>query len=280
MEIRVARPAGTCYGVERALRLARDASLQYGDESVHSLGALIHNPQAVEGLQRSGVEVAHDLEDIDAGTVIIRSHGVAPAVIDAAQARGLRVVDATCPHVSRVQDAARELAEEGFLVIIVGETDHPEIRGILAYAGTGALVVSQPEDLPDNLDTTRVGIVVQTTQTHDALDEIVAALRGKVAELRVVDTICAATSRRQQAALALARDVEVMIIVGGHNSGNTRRLFELSLEVNPHAYQVETAAELEPAWFAGAATVGVSAGASTPEEQLQSVVSRIQEMPA
>ena len=286
MEIHVARPAGTCYGVERALKLAREAARAAKGAPVASLGELIHNPQAVDTLRLIGVDVVDSLDDLAPAseavesTLIIRSHGVAPSVIEEAQARGVRVVDATCPHVARVQEAAEKLALEGFTVLIVGEPDHPEVFGIHARAGKKSHVVTGAIDLPalEELRDERVGVVIQTTQTAEALNEVVEELRDKVAELCVVNTICSATTKRQQATEALAEKVDVMIVVGGHNSGNTRRLYEISKESCPASYHIETSAELEEPWFAGAEKVGITAGASTPEDQLQSVVARIQEI--
>ncbi|MCL2379425.1 MAG: 4-hydroxy-3-methylbut-2-enyl diphosphate reductase [Coriobacteriia bacterium] len=283
MEIHVARPAGTCYGVERALKLAREAAREARGAPVASLGELIHNPQAVDTLRLIGVDVVASLDDLplasnDAkNTLIIRSHGVAPSVIEEAEARGANVVDATCPHVARVQEAAEKLAVDGFTVLIVGEPDHPEVFGISARAGENSHVVTGSADLPPiaELRDQRVGVVIQTTQTAEALAEVVDALRDQVVELRVVNTICSATSRRQQAAEELSRQVDVVVVVGGHNSGNTRRLYEISKEACPHSYHIETSAELEKSWFDGAEKVGITAGASTPEDQLQSVVARI-----
>ncbi|MCL2525589.1 MAG: 4-hydroxy-3-methylbut-2-enyl diphosphate reductase [Coriobacteriia bacterium] len=286
MEIHVARPAGTCYGVERALKLAREAARSAKGAPVASLGELIHNPQAVDTLRLIGVDVVTSLDDLaPAGdgvesTLIIRSHGVAPCVIEEAEARGAKVVDATCPHVARVQEAAEKLADEGYTVLIVGEPDHPEVFGIEARAGKKAHIVAGASDLPplEELKDERVGVVIQTTQTAEALNEVVAELRDKVRELRVVNTICSATTKRQQATEALSHQVDVMIVVGGHNSGNTRRLYEISREACPRSYHIETKAELDEAWFEGAQKVGVTAGASTPEDQLQSVVARISEI--
>jgi len=286
MQIHVARPAGTCYGVERALKLAREAARSAKGAPVASLGELIHNPQAVDSLRLIGVDVVNSLDDLAPAcgdiesTLIIRSHGVAPSVIEDAEARGARVVDATCPHVARVQEAAEKLADEGFTVLIVGEPDHPEVFGIHARAGKKSHVVTGASDLPplDDLRNQRVGVVIQTTQTAEALNEVVEELRDIVAELRVMNTICNATTRRQQATDALAHQVDVMVVVGGHNSGNTRRLYEISKEVCPNSHHIETSAELRSSWFNGAEKVGVTAGASTPEDQLQSVVARISEI--
>ena len=276
MRVEVARYAGICYGVERALNLASDAAGSGND--VHTLGPLIHNPQAVAALKDGGVQVAETLDEVPGGTLVIRSHGVAPAIIETARARGLDVIDATCPHVTKAHEAAEQLLNGGYLVIIVGEADHPEVEGILAHAGGEALVVSSADQLPDRLGSRRVGIVVQTTQSLRRLNEIVEAVLPRVSELRVFNTICSATSKRQQSAEELAETVDVMVVVGGHNSGNTSRLAEICAAVNANVHHVETPDELDPSWFEGAETVGVTAGASTPDEQMQAVVRAIEAM--
>ena len=276
MQVEVARHAGVCYGVERALKLADEAAAQ--GRVVHTLGPLIHNPQAVAELKERGVEVAACLNDVDEGILVIRSHGVDPAIITAAQDRGLDVVDATCPFVSAAHTCARELAEAGYSVVIVGEEDHPEVEGIMAHAGGTALIVEDVADLPERLPSRRIGVVVQTTQSLARLKEIVDALLPRVSELRVCNTICSATAKRQLSAEELAKTVDVMIVVGGHNSGNTTRLAEICAEVNPRTHHVETADEIESSWFAGAESVGITAGASTPDAQVAGVVAAIESL--
>lgn len=274
MRVEVARYAGVCYGVERALKLARQAA----DEGtqVHTLGPLIHNPQAVQALRERGVVVAGCLDQVDDGTLVIRSHGVDPAIIAAADDKGLNVVDATCPFVSAAQDCARSLVDTGYALIILGESDHPEVEGILAHAGGKAIIAEDVSALPERLPSRRIGVVVQTTQSIRRLEAMVAALLPRVSELRVCNTICSATAKRQQSAEELADSVDVMVVVGGHNSGNTTRLYEICRGVNPRTHHVETADELEPAWFDGAAVVGVTAGASTPDEQMGGVIRAIE----
>jgi len=276
MRVEVARYAGICYGVERALKLAEEAA-QSGS-AVHTLGPLIHNPQAVAALRERGVEVASTLGDAPEGTLVIRSHGVDPAIIEAARERGLHVVDATCPHVSKAHEAAEELKRGGYTVVIVGEADHPEVEGIMAHAGGEALVVSSAGELPAKLPSRRVGVVVQTTQSIDRLTEVVSAITPRASELRVFNTICSATGKRQQSAQELAENVDVVIVVGGHNSGNTTRLVEICQVVNARVHHVETAEDLDAAWFVGATSVGVTAGASTPDEQMQGVIRAIEAM--
>lgn len=274
MRVVVARHAGICYGVERALRLATEAASAGGP--VATLGPLIHNPQAVEALQARGVAVASSLDEAREGTLVIRSHGVDPAVIAEAERRGLTVVDATCPFVRAAHTSAAQLAKEGYTVVIVGEADHPEVEGIVAHAGRAAIVVQSASDLPDRLPSRRVGVIVQTTQPQARLEQVVAALLPRVSELRVFNTICSATAQRQEAAAELAGTVDVVVVVGGHNSGNTTRLAEICRAINPRTYHVETAAELDPAWFEGATAVGVTAGASTPDEQIRGVIEAIE----
>ncbi|MDZ4654647.1 MAG: 4-hydroxy-3-methylbut-2-enyl diphosphate reductase [Coriobacteriia bacterium] len=278
MKVIIAEHAGVCYGVERALRLAEQAAAT--SENVHTLGPLIHNPQAVNELRSQGVDVASGLDEIETGTVVIRSHGVDPAIIDAAREKGLEVVDATCPFVGAAHKCAAELTEAGYSVVIVGEADHPEVEGIQAHAGGNAIIVQRADELPESLSSRRVGVVVQTTQSAARLEEVVTALLPRVTELRVCNTICSATAKRQCAAGELARKVDVIVVVGGHNSGNTARLAEICREVNERVYHVETADEVRLEWFTGAAVVGVTAGASTPDIQIRGVVDAIEAMGA
>jgi 4-hydroxy-3-methylbut-2-en-1-yl diphosphate reductase len=276
MRVEVARYAGVCYGVERALKLAEEAAGEGSD--VHTLGPLIHNPQAVEALKEKGVEVAEELDQVNGGTLVIRSHGVDPAIIDSARAKGLEVVDATCPHVSKAHEAARILTAEGYTLVIVGEAEHPEVEGIIAHAGGEAVVVGDAAELPERLGSRRIGVVVQTTQPLSRLEGVVSELLPRCRELRVVNTICSATSKRQQSAEELALSVDSIVVVGGRNSGNTTRLVEICQAVNSSVHHVETADELDPEWFVGSEVVGVTAGASTPDEQIRGVISAIEEM--
>ncbi len=270
MKIIRSKYAGACYGVERALSLVDDAAC-HTDAVVHTLGPLIHNPQVVSELRGRGVEEAATVDEIDSGVVVIRSHGVEPSIIKQAHEKGLTVVDATCPHVSKAHEAAWSLREQGYLVMVVGELGHPEVEGIHAYAGDNAIVVQDPSDIPEHLESSKVGIVVQTTQAASVLEAIIEALRQRGIEPRVRNTICFATKQRQQAAVELAKKADVMVIVGGRNSGNTTRLAQLCQEVCPKTYHIERPTELSKDWFEGASLVGITAGASTPENQIIAV---------
>ncbi|TJW12194.1 4-hydroxy-3-methylbut-2-enyl diphosphate reductase [Parvibacter caecicola] len=279
MKVLRAQCAGACYGVQRALDAAFKAN--EGHDQVFTWGALIHNPQVVEELEREGIEVARSMDQLPEGsTVIVRSHGVPPSVMRALEGAGASVVDATCPYVARAQKAAARLAREGCRVIIVGEAGHPEVEGIAAFAaeaGGKADVVGSPGDVPAGLYDP-IGVVVQTTQRRENLDAVLEQLKAQGLEPRVMDTICAATAERQASAAQVAAEADAMVVIGGRNSSNTTRLAEICAAAAPRTYHVESAAELDPAWFADCATVGVTAGASTPESQIHAVEQALQEL--
>lgn len=271
-----AEHAGACYGVQRALDLTLETAND--NKAACTLGPLIHNPQVVTELEARGIRVASSVDDCAEEAVVIRSHGVVPQVIATLEARGHEVIDATCPHVLRAQRAAAKLAREGYRVLVVGEAGHPEVEGILEHArqeGEWCTIVGSVEDIPADL-TEPVGIVVQTTQSHQKLAEIVDALSARGIEPLVKDTICFATIQRQDAARDLASTVDVMLIIGGRNSSNTTRLYEMCQQCCNAVYHIENAEEIDPAWFAAVSSVGISAGASTPEDQIQDVVSYLE----
>jgi 4-hydroxy-3-methylbut-2-enyl diphosphate reductase len=276
VEIVVARYAGYCYGVERALRITEEA-LEDADGPVASLGPIIHNPSVVGKLQKRGVTVVDDAAQATEGTLIVRTHGVPPDVVAGARARDLILVDATCPFVAVAQRKAASLRESGYAVVILGERDHPEVAGLEGFAGEGAVVVEDAAGLPlAQLRGRRVGVVVQTTQTQDNLASVTAALAPVARELLVFNTICDATEKRQSAACELAAEVDVVVVVGGRNSANTARLAQLCRALEGRTYHIESAAELEAAWFAGARRIGVTAGASTPDEEIEATVVALQ----
>jgi len=276
VEIVVARYAGYCYGVERALRITEEA-LEGAEGPVASLGPIIHNPSVVGQLEERGVRVVDDAREAAAGTLIVRTHGVPPEVVEGARARDINLVDATCPFVAVAQRKAASLREAGYAVVILGERDHPEVAGLEGFAGEGAVVVEDAAGLPlAQLRGKRVGVVVQTTQTRANLASVAAALAPVARELLVFNTICDATEKRQSAACELAAEVDVVVVVGGRNSANTARLAQLCRAIESRTHHIESAAELEPAWFAGARRIGVTAGASTPDEEIEATVAALQ----
>lgn len=277
IDIEVARYAGVCYGVERALGMAEKAADE-ARKPVNTLGPLIHNPLVVNDLERIGVGTASNVSEVEEGTLIIRAHGVVPSVVEDARTRGLDVLDATCPYVKKVHNAAERLVREGYQLIVVGESGHPEVEGIMGHAGDDAHVVSVPGDL-DAIDLSRkVGVVVQTTQTPGALADVVAELSRRTMDLRVINTICSATQERQDSAAELARRVDAMIVIGGKNSGNTRRLAEICTAACPKTHHIEDASEIEAAWFDGASHIGVTAGASTPASHIERALVRMRSL--
>ena len=262
VSIEIARNAGACYGVNRALEMARGAADNPGP--VHTLGPLIHNPRVVDDLTIQGVAVADTLDEAGGGTLVLRSHGTAPQIVDEATKRGFTVVDATCPYVSKVQRKARQLAEAGYAVVIIGEPGHAEVEGIRAWGGEAVVAVADvPGKLPDDLPS-KVGVVIQTTQSADRVDAVLDALRGRVDELRVEETVCFATQERQAAAAELSARVELMIVIGGRNSGNTRRLYEICKARCEATHHIES--------------IGITAGASTPQEHIDAVRDRVREL--
>ncbi len=275
MEVIRAKHAGVCYGVERALDMAHAAMLD--DEETYTLGPLIHNPKVVEELASHGVRVAKSPEDVQEGIVIIRSHGVEPDVLDSLHARGLTVIDATCPHVAKAQRSAAALRDMGATVVVVGRADHPEVRGLCGHAGNKAIVVAGVEELPEHLESP-VGVVVQTTESAEKLESVVRGIRERGIEPIVKNTICFATRQRQESAAQLADKVDAIVIVGGKNSSNTTHLFEICRTHCARSHFVESADELDASWFEGCEVVGVTAGASTPADQIQEVVECLEAM--
>jgi 4-hydroxy-3-methylbut-2-enyl diphosphate reductase len=274
LKITIAKHAGYCYGVNRALKLAREAT-EASAKPIYTLGPLIHNPQVVESLMKQGVNAVKSVDEAVGGTIIIRTHGVDPKIIRAAKSKGLKVIDATCPFVAKAQQRAASLVKNGHDVVIVGERNHPEVVGLLAYTDNKAIVVESAQEL-DNLDRMeRIGVVVQTTQSIDNLASITKGLLTKTKELSIFNTICNATSQRQVAAAKLAGTVDLMLVVGGKNSANTTRLAKLCKEKNEKTHHIETADEIDESWLENIERIGLTAGASTPDWILREVADRL-----
>ncbi|MFY9493995.1 MAG: bifunctional 4-hydroxy-3-methylbut-2-enyl diphosphate reductase/30S ribosomal protein S1 [Limnochordia bacterium] len=279
MEIVLADAAGFCFGVKRALELTNKTIADLASGSpIHTLGPLIHNPQVVEKLEAQGVQVIEQPGDAGSGVVIVRSHGIAPKVMEELHDRDLTVVDATCPYVKKAMHWARQLKEDGYQVIVVGDRFHPEVQAIYGYTDETAHIVSSPQEIKELPIARRVGVIAQTTQSIDIYKACISELIGKVQELRAFDTICTATEQRQTSAWNLAAQVDVMVVIGGRNSANTKRLAQLCEERGAVTYHIETADELEPKWFSGVQRVGVTAGASTPDWLIEGVLTRMNEI--
>jgi (E)-4-hydroxy-3-methyl-but-2-enyl pyrophosphate reductase len=255
----VAQPVGFCFGVKRAINIAKRARRKFS--RVWTLGALIHNPEVVAELRHEGIREVTTLERIDRGALVIRSHGCRPEILEQARRLGIQVIDATCPYVGRVQRFVQDLKSNGYSVIIVGEENHPEVQSLLGYA-LGAGMVYQPRM---KLTTKRIGVVAQTTIPLKTFQAALADLsQSGFEELRVYSTICEEAAGRQAAARKIAQAVDLVIVIGGRNSANTSRLADIAREAGKRTYQVEKKEELNPGWFAQAQRVGVTAGTSTP----------------
>ena len=273
LEVILADYLGFCYGVKRAIKIARENAAP--DGSACTLGPIIHNPQMVERLKEEGVGTIDRLDDLKRGKVIIRSHGVGPETYESAEAMGLECVDATCPHVKKAQLSAKELAEEGRFVVIVGEKEHPEVHSIVQWAGGNVAVIETVAEAASLPNASRLGIISQTTFSGERFQEIVSALLDKSRDIRVMRTICTATDQRQRAARELASKVDVMLVIGGKNSANTTRLAQLCAKIC-RTYHIETAEELRPAWFDNIEKIGITAGASTPDWIIKEVYKKCQ----
>jgi 4-hydroxy-3-methylbut-2-enyl diphosphate reductase len=275
--IQIAEQAGYCFGVRRALDLAREQLAKEG-KKVYSIGPIIHNPQVVDEFKRKGLIPIESLEGIDEGILLLRSHGVERELLEEAKEKGLEIVDATCPFVKNAQRLARQLSEEDYQVIIVGEEHHPEVKGILSYAGKNPVVVNSVDQIKQKQIGPKVGMLAQTTQAQDNFIQVVAGVLSIAYECRVYNTICNATASRQASAVELAAAVEVMFVVGGKNSANTTRLANLCRKTGAIVYHIETAKEVVPDMIQNKTRIGISAGASTPREQVDAVKKALEEL--
>jgi 4-hydroxy-3-methylbut-2-enyl diphosphate reductase len=245
---------------------------------LHTLGPLIHNPQAVEYLENLGIKVKERIEDVPGGTVIFRSHGVSLQDLKKARRRRLRIIDATCPMVKRAQRFAKFLHKQGYTLMIVGDADHPEVEAIRSYINEKVAVVCDVESAERLGPWQKLGVIAQTTQSFSLFREIVASVVERSKEVRVFNTVCQATTIRQKEAIDIARKVDCMIVVGGHNSGNTQRLASICKEVQPRTYHIEKAGDLRSRWLTGRKRVGLTAGASTPHWIIREVEAKLQRL--
>jgi 4-hydroxy-3-methylbut-2-enyl diphosphate reductase len=270
MDVKIARTAGFCWGVRRTV----DQVMAVADQArgpVVTLGPIIHNPQAVARMRDKGVGTVNAIAEVDAGTtVVVRTHGAVQSELESARARGLEVVDGTCPYVKYPQAMAQRLSKEGYHLVIVGDANHAEVKGVVSYAEGPCTVVKPGGPIPELKDK-KVAVIAQTTCIGADFERVVGALALRHKEVRAVNTICNDTEERQADARTLAAEVDAVVVVGGKNSANTRHLAEICRAIQPRTWHVETEGELEPGWFDGCRTVGLSAGASTPDWVVEGV---------
>ncbi len=278
MTVVMAKILGFCGGVRRAVQMIETELTEHGP--LHTLGAIVHNAHVVDGLAAKGAKMVEGLDGVpEGGTVAITAHGAGEEIYAEIDRRGLRLVDTTCPIVRKAQETVARLVEDGFAVILYGEAEHPEVRGILSWTrGQGVATQSPDVDVPEG--PAGVAIISQTTKSPERFgqfaESMVKRLAGHVPEIRIVDTTCPETGRRYQAAQVLAEAVDVLFVVGSRTSANTRKLVETCRATDVPTYHIESADEIEVEWSAGRERVGVTAGASTPDAVIEEVVERLE----
>ena len=281
MEVTVAKSAGFCFGVKRAVDTVY-REIESGEKPVYTFGPIIHNEQVVEDLENRGVQVIHsedELEGLSGGTVVIRSHGVSRDVCEKIEARGMKIVDATCPFVKKIHRIVDEEGRKGRHVVIIGSADHPEVQGIMGWASGPVTVVHTAEEaesfVPENGKP--ISIVAQTTFNYNKFKELVEILCKKRYDnnvlniLNILNTICNATEERQREAKNIAGEVDTMLVVGGRHSSNTQKLFEICKEECGNTYYIQTPVDLDSEMFQCSSCVGITAGASTPKKIIEEV---------
>lgn len=264
MKIIQADPTGFCFGVKRAIDKLEEALKKYG--TVYAMGSPIHNPQEISRLEGLGLVVVESFSDIpNDSLVFLRAHGVNPATYEYLTGNNCTIIDGTCPFVANAQEKARSLSEEGYAVVIIGDHDHPEIRAIRGFVDGECHVIPSETDVFMFYGKEKIGVVSQTTQDENVFAETVGTLVRCVKEVKVYNTICKATVERQNAIRKLAKDVDAIIVIGGRNSANTSRLVDIAVSRGVRTLWVEHAEEIDPAWLESVETIGIAAGASTPD---------------
>ena len=277
MKIILDEGAGFCFGVERAIKMANEES-QNASGPIVTIGPLIHNPQVIEEMKHDGIGVASEGENLHKTTAIIRTHGVHPQEEDRLRKAGNRVLDATCPYVKKSHEYAELLRQENYHIIIIGDPNHPEIKGVLGYSGERVTVITQPKEADSLPHYARMGVVVQTTYPIEKVQKIISKLIGSSTELRIFNTICDYTSDRQISAREISSPVDLMYVIGGRNSANTNKLVEICKQQETITRHIEVADEIDAHDLEGVESVGITAGASTPDGRIASVISRIEEI--
>jgi len=278
MKILIAKTAGFCMGVRRAVDMVLDAPNKH-ENPISTYGPLIHNPQVLNLLEQKGIFVINEIPNHGSGTILIRAHGVSPNTKESLEKAGFKIIDATCPHVIKVQTIIHKHAEQGYASIIIGDKDHPEVIGLLGYAGEKGYVVDNLIDLDFLPAFDRAIIVAQTTQNTLFFEKIKNWTGRKFPHYKIFDTICDATVKRQAEVHSLADSVDALIVVGGQNSGNTQRLAEISRQAGKPTYHIEAESELDLKALSSARYIGITAGASTPNWIIKRIYRTLETLP-
>lgn len=281
MNITLAKHSGFCYGVKRAVETVKNLKLENPEKEICIYGELIHNSHVIKELETLGIKTIYEIPQHGEGICVIRSHGASPDIFEKLQNAGFEIVDLTCPDVKKVQQKAIEIVQNGYYLIIVGKAEHPEVMAIYSNAkqfGENISIINAPEQLKDIEDTLKshkkIGVVVQTTQRLSTLNEIVSALTPLAKELYIANTICPSTSRRQQEARELAQKSDLMVVVGSKKSANTTHLAEILDKITTTVH-IEDESELNTDLTNKYEQIGITAGASTPDNIINSVVEKI-----
>jgi small subunit ribosomal protein S1 len=277
IKIKLAKNAGFCFGVKRAVNLALKTAAENKTKKISTLGPLIHNPQVTQELASHGIIDVSKPQKVHSGIVIVCSHGMHPLVLNKLKTKHISIVDATCPFVRKIEMIVKKLKKENFTIVIVGDKKHPEVKAITGYAGKKAILIENIEDARKLTRLRKVGVVAQTTQSVEKYERICRELAGKTGQLKIFNTICDATHKRQEEAVRLAQEVEKMIVIGGYDSANTKRLAKLCQELGRPTRHIEQAKDLDRVFLKQANSVGVLAGASTPDWIIKDVIARIKQ---
>ena len=271
MEIRLAKSYGFCFGVKRAIKIAESST------NASTIGPLIHNNEEIKRLKINfNVDTLEDASQANGvKKAIIRTHGITKGDLNTLKNSGTEIIDATCPYVTKPQEICAQMSEEGYDVVIFGDSNHPEVKGVQSYAINGAKVVNCVEDLQKNRLNNKIAIVAQTTRKVEEFLKIVSYLTVNYKEVRVFNTICNATLENQDAAKELAKEADVMIVIGGKNSSNTKQLFSIAKEYCLDSFLIENEKELKKEWFENKNLCGITAGASTPDWIIKKVIGKI-----
>ncbi|MCI8750620.1 MAG: 4-hydroxy-3-methylbut-2-enyl diphosphate reductase [Lachnospiraceae bacterium] len=277
-KVKVAKSAGFCFGVKRAIDMVYEEAAKGG--KVYTLGPVIHNEQVVSDLESKGVKVVDNIESLDAGqdtTVIIRSHGVPEEIINRLKEKNIRIVDATCPFVSKIHHIVKEKYNEGYHIVVIGNAKHPEVEGVCGWCGNSADVIGSVEEAGkySNYKDKKLCVVSQTTFNYKKFQDIVDILVKKSYDIVVMNTICNATEERQTEAGTIARQSDAMLVIGGKHSSNTQKLFEICKRVCPDTYFIQTLDDLDLKKLQSFRSVGITAGASTPNNIIKEVQSYV-----
>lgn len=276
MKILTPRQIGCCFGVNRAIKLTEETLLN--KKPAYIFGDLVHNETITQRLSREGLKIVRGIRDVKNGVLIIRAHGISPAERRKAEELKIEIVDATCPIVRQAQIAAQKLEEEGYQVVIVGDKNHAEIKGILGHLKKGALVVGNYKEVDPGKLGKKVGLIFQTTHSIELCRDVLAEVMKTAREIKVINTICADIRKRQEDAVALAKKTDLMIVVGSYHSSNTIKLKKLCLEYNKNTIQIETAKDLLPRHLKKIKSVGIIGGASTPDILIEEVKRKLKEL--